>query len=402
MNKKKIIIISAIISIILLIIICLLIGYHYYRIMTAKIIVIVKPIKYVDVYDKVHVSDLLVSINGKLVKDELIDTSTIGTHNVEFEYVNDDNIKVKYSVEYKVKDKVPPTIGVPSSYSVTVGYQGNLSKSFFCGDNYDDEPSCVVEGDYDVNTIGTYNLTYKATDKSKNETTQKFTLYVKEKSKNSSSQNEDTYKINVADVISKHKNKNTKIGVDISRWQGNINYQKVKDSGIEFAMIRVGSEDAEGNFFLDPKFTEYIEGFNSVDIPVGIYYYSYADTKEHAKKEAKWVLKQIKKYKIDLPIVYDWENWSNYQDFKVSFHHLSEIADTFLSTVEKAGYEGMLYSSKYYLENIWEETNYKVWLAHYTEQTTYEGDYNIWQLCSNGYVPGIDENTVDLNIMYTK
>ena len=79
---------------------------------------------------------------------------------------------------------------------------------------------------------------------------------------------------------------------------------------------------------------------------------------------------------------------------------MTEIANTFLSTIEDAGYEGMLYSSKYYLENIWFKTNYKVWLAHYTEQTTYEGDYYIWQLCSNGYVPGVDENMVDLNIMY--
>ena len=98
--------------------------------------------------------------------------------------------------------------------------------------------------------------------------------------------------------------------------------------------------------------------------------------------------------------MYDWENWSNYQDFKVSFHHLSEIANTFIKTVEKAGYDGMLYSSKYYLENIWNKSNHKIWLAHYTEQTTYQGKYDIWQLCSNGYVPGIEENLVDINVMY--
>ena len=60
----------------------------------------------------------------------------------------------------------------------------------------------------------------------------------------------------------------------------------------------------------------------------------------------------------------------------------------------------MLYSSKYYLENIWYKTNYKVWLAHYTESTNYQGEYYIWQLCSNGKVNGINDNLVDLNVMY--
>ena len=401
MNKKKIIITTIVIVLLVLLSIGIYAGYNYYRIVNAKIIVIVKPNYKIEVFDKVHVKDLIVSINGKLVKNELVDTTEVGTHELEFEFINEDNIRVKYSLEYTVKDNTPPIIGVPSSTSVTVGYDKDLSNRFFCGDNYDDEPKCIVEGDYDVNTVGTYYLNYKATDSSNNETSQKFTLYVKEKVKQSPSTDDNTM-IDVKSIIEKHKNKNTKIGIDISRWQGKIDYKQVKESGIEFVMIRVGSENAEGKFFVDPMFEEYIEGFNEVGIPVGIYYYSYADTIEHAKKEAKWVIKQIKKYKVDLPVVYDWENWNNYYEFKVSFHHLSEIANTFLSTVEEAGYEGMLYSSKYYLENIWEKPKYKVWLAHYTEQTTYEGEYMIWQLCDNGYVPGVNENQVDLNIMYVK
>ncbi|MDO4996427.1 MAG: GH25 family lysozyme [Bacilli bacterium] len=401
MNKKKIIITTIVIVLLVLLSIGIYAGYNYYRIVNAKIIVIVKPNYKIEVFDKVHVKDLIVSINGKLVKNELVDTTEVGTHELEFEFINEDNIRVKYSLEYTVKDNTPPIIGVPSSTSVTVGYDKDLSNRFFCGDNYDDEPKCIVEGDYDVNTVGTYYLNYKATDSSNNETSQKFTLYVKEKVKQSPSTDDNTM-LDVKSIIEKHKNKNTKIGIDISRWQGKIDYKQVKESGIEFVMIRVGSENAEGKFFVDPMFEEYIEGFNEVGIPVGIYYYSYADTIEHAKKEAKWVIKQIKKYKVDLQVVYDWENWNNYYEFKVSFHHLSEIANTFLSTVEEAGYEGMLYSSKYYLENIWEKPKYKVWLAHYTEQTTYEGEYMIWQLCDNGYVPGVNENQVDLNIMYVK
>ena len=165
-------------------------------------------------------------------------------------------------------------------------------------------------------------------------------------------------------------------------------------------MIRVGSEDKDGNLFVDPKFEEYIKGFNEVKIPVGVYYYSYADSVEDAKKEAKFVLKQIKKYDIDLPVVFDWENWSNYREYNLSFHSLTNVAEAFLSTIEKEGYKGMLYSSKYYLENIWFKTDYDVWLAHYTKQTNYEGKYVMWQLCSNGKVDGINDNMVDIDILY--
>ena len=75
------------------------------------------------------------------------------------------------------------------------------------------------------------------------------------------------------------------------------------------------------------------------------------------------------------------------------------MANSFLDVFEDAGYEGMLYSSKNYLERIWLDTNYPIWLAHYTSQTNYEGDFDFWQLCNNGRVDGIDGD-VDINIRY--
>ena len=75
------------------------------------------------------------------------------------------------------------------------------------------------------------------------------------------------------------------------------------------------------------------------------------------------------------------------------------MAESFLETIEDAGYEGMLYSSKSYLENIWLPTKYDIWLAHYTIQTNYQGKYKLWQLCENGKIDGID-GAVDINVMY--
>ena len=111
------------------------------------------------------------------------------------------------------------------------------------------------------------------------------------------------------------------------------------------------------------------------------------------------IFQQIKPYKIDLPVVYDWENWSFYQEFNKSFYNLTQMANKYMSVVEKAGYKAMLYSSKNYLEKAWLPTKYPVWLAHYTWETNYSGKYTYWQLCSNGKVPGIS-GSVDINVYY--
>ena len=115
---------------------------------------------------------------------------------------------------------------------------------------------------------------------------------------------------------------------------------------------------------------------------------------------AEWVIKALDGEELDLPVVFDWENWSKWQEYKLSFHDINEIADTFMKTIEKAGYKGMLYSSKFYLENIWENKNdYPVWLAHYTNETNYKGKYKIWQMCNDGVIDGINGD-VDIDIMY--
>ena len=103
---------------------------------------------------------------------------------------------------------------------------------------------------------------------------------------------------------------------------------------------------------------------------------------------------------MDLEIVFDWENWDYFQEYDLSFFSLTETAKAFINTVEKAGYKGMLYSSKYYLDNIWLPLKSNIWLAHYTNQTNYEGQYQVWQICDDGKVDGIADNLVDINIMY--
>ena len=174
---------------------------------------------------------------------------------------------------------------------------------------------------------------------------------------------------------------------EIQLYVNNISKDRISDFACNFLK----------SFLID--FTQ--DECKKYNIPVGLYFYSYANSKKQAIKDAKWIIKQIKDYDIDLPIAYDWEDWTNFNTYNVSFYELTEIANAFMNELKKSGYDSMLYSSKNYLENIWLETKYKTWLAHYTEETNYTKDYYLWQLCENGEIDGIDEN-VDIDIMYLK
>lgn len=349
---------------------------------------------------KISLSDLIKSINGSLCEDCVINTNVLGQKNIKFYFINEENIKVPYEFTIKIVDKIPPLVWLNSTYSVTVGYNGNLLEKIMCGDNLDDNPLKEIIGEYDFNKPGTYPLIYKATDKSGNVTLKKFDLIVKNKS-NGSNNSSSVKKILFSEIYKKYKTSNTKIGIDVSKWQGDIDYQKVKDEGVEFVFIKVGGTNSiNGEYYVDPKFERNINGFLEVGIPVGIYFYSYANSLFKARDDANWVIEKIKDYNVTLPIAYDWENWSSFNKFNMSFYNLSNSAKTFIDTINKSGYSGILYSSKTYLEKVWQVENYPVWLAHYTSKTNYQGKYDYWQMTSSCKIDGITSNTVDVNIMY--
>lgn len=342
------------------------------------------------------VSDYILNINGNIIDDYEIDTTKVGKKEVKFSFINEYHIKVKYSYEIEVIDDVSPIIWLGNNYNVKKGSNINLTKKIMCGDNYDPTPKCYIEGDYNLDEIGQYKLTYKAIDSSGNISEQPFTLNVYEPDDNKSNV-EKTY-TNFSDVIKEYKKENTKIGIDVSSWQGDIDFEKIKNAGVEFIIIRVG-RGTVGEYTLDTKFVNNIESANKYGIDVGIYFYSFTNSIKNAKKDAEWVLNQIKDYDVTLPIAFDWEEWSDFNNYKLSFYGLTNVAKTFLDTISSKGYSGMLYSSKTYLEKIWFETKYDTWLAHYTTKTNYAGKYKFWQMCDDGKIDGID-GYVDIDIMY--
>jgi len=204
-----------------------------------------------------------------------------------------------------------------------------------------------------------------------------------------------------------------KFGVDVSKWNGEIDWEKAKEEGVEFAIIRVGYRGyAEGTLDEDPYYKQNIEGALEAGIPVGVYMFSQAITEKEAIAEANYILKRICDYKITLPVVMDYEyTGSNGSDGRLYQANLSvkkatAICKAFLKTVKEAGYTPMLYANKYMLSSKLDaeaiEKDYKIWLAHYTEETDYEGEYDFWQYTSlgDGYKYGMQSQNLDLNYWY--
>ena len=360
----------------------------------------------VPVYSKLKVKDLIASIDGKVITNKTLNTEELGKQEVSFVYKDKNNKEKRGVFTIDVVDEEKPLVWLSGSYSARVGSDLNLEDEIFCADNYDSNPTCKIEGTYDLNTAGTYNLTYVATDSNKNEERINFTLNVYEPAPATTTQTpapaEEREEVVTAfnDVVATHKDENTEIGIDVSKWQGDIDFKKVKDAGATFVMIRVGSQQGvEGEYILDPYFKQNIENALANDLKVGVYFYSYANSKKEAVKQADWVLDQIKDYEITLPIAFDWECYNSFNQMELSLFGLNEVAESFLEKVEDKGYDGMLYGSKNYLNSIWKYHDYDVWLAHYTDQTDYDSHYVMWQLCQDGRIDGIN-TAVDINVLY--
>ena len=397
--KKKIIILSSIVIVAILII--SLIIYFNVRIVVDNSGFTLKDDLTVNVYSNVKVNDFIKDIDGKVVDNNKIKTTKLGKVEVEFIYLNSDNRKRKGVFEVEVKDLEEPLIWLSNSYSVRVGDDVNLEDEILCADNYDSNPSCKITGDYDLNTAGNYSLVYEAEDSSGNTESVDFTLNVYEPKSvtGGGSSSEVTY-TDFNAILEEHKTDDTLVGIDVSKWQGAIDFSKVKEAGAEFVIIRVGHQNGVGGeYVLDPYFKRNISDAIENDLDVGIYFYSYADSKKEARKQAEWVIKQIKDYDITLPVAFDFESFTSFNIMNLSLYGLNEVAESYFSTLEDKGYDTMLYGSKNYLNAIWKYNTNKVWLAHYTDKTDYDKDYMMWQLCQDGVIDGIN-GFVDIDILY--
>jgi GH25 family lysozyme M1 (1,4-beta-N-acetylmuramidase) len=188
-------------------------------------------------------------------------------------------------------------------------------------------------------------------------------------------------------------------GIDVSVHQGNIDWQKVKNAGIDYAILRCGygSDIASQD---DTQFARNMAECEKVGMPFGVYLYSYANSVEKAKSEAQHVLRLIGNHKLQYPIYYDLEDSKT--TGKCSNALILEMAKAFVDTLEAKGYWVGIYANTYwnntYLTDKWYDTKAR-WVAQYASKCTYNGDYGMWQYSSKGKVDGIQGN-VDMNYCY--
>lgn len=203
-------------------------------------------------------------------------------------------------------------------------------------------------------------------------------------------------------------------GIDVSRYQSTVDWNKVKAAGIDFVFVRVGYRGygAAGTLAADICFEKHVEGALAAGLKVGLYYYTEAINTSEAKQEAQYCIEKAKNYDITLPIVYDYETTTvnGVKTGRKYNANLSKSAATkncisFCDTIKAAGYTPMVYANKSDLSTLIDGSSlansYKIWLANYTSKTTYSGKYEFWQYSSSGNVDGISGN-VDCNFWYTE
>lgn len=198
-------------------------------------------------------------------------------------------------------------------------------------------------------------------------------------------------------------------GIDVSKWDGDINWTKVKAAGVDFAIVRVGYRSyGSGGLYSDSYYKTNIQGALDAGLNVGVYIYSQAITQAEAVAEANYVLSRISGYKINYPVVLDYEyagSEGRLYNARLSKTAKTNICKAFCDTVEAAGYDAMVYANKSMLNDDLYASQlsdkYKIWLANYTTKTTYSGEYICWQFSETGRVSGISTN-VDCNFWYEK
>ena len=197
------------------------------------------------------------------------------------------------------------------------------------------------------------------------------------------------------------------IGIDVSSHQKSIDWSAVKNSGVKFAMIQVGYRGYEtGTLMDDAYFEENIQGAIENGIDVGVYFFSQAVSAEEARAEADFVLERVKKYKLQLPIVFDLEEVSNATDRveNTTSEERTQAAVTFMNHIKNAGYQAMVYSSSQLFETVFDINylhDYDFWVADYSSVPNFNYHFSIWQYTDAGTVDGISTN-VDMNIMFVK
>lgn len=194
------------------------------------------------------------------------------------------------------------------------------------------------------------------------------------------------------------------LGIDVSVWQKEIDWPKVKSAGVEFAMIRAGWRGSEQGVLAEDTYAQAnYQGATDAGIKVGAYFFSQAISVEEAEEEAKYLLDIIKDWNVEMPIVFDWEYIDDTsRTARVDARTLTDCTKAFCDVIANAGYQPMVYfNANHSYDRIYirELTEYPFWLARYDTVLDYPYKVDMWQYTETGSVPGISGN-VDINLFF--
>lgn len=194
-------------------------------------------------------------------------------------------------------------------------------------------------------------------------------------------------------------------GIDVSVYQGDIDWEAVAQSGVEFAIIRLGYRGySQGTIQLDRNFEQNMRGALEAGLDVGVYFFSQVTTVLEAEEEADFVLENLRGYPITFPVVFDWEfvTADQARTHEMEGEALTDCALAFCELVATAGYTPMVYFNQdigYFYYQLDELDQYPFWLAEYDSKPDFFYDFEIWQYTHTGTVPGI-QGSVDLNLAF--
>lgn len=360
--------------------------------------VILESVAEVEVYSKTTVAELITDNNVKLTAPaDLIDTDELGEKKakVTFEYEGNEYEK---EITYSVVDTTPPLI-LNSGWNpyAKVGEPFNIDSIIGYVDNYDRAPAVTYSGEVDTSESGRADLTVTVTDSSGNSTDFDLTVLILNEIPRPEDNNE---RVAYSDFIDYYSYLgDVSFGIDVSAWQTDVDYEAVKNEGCEFVLMRMGYY-YNGEPEMDDYYRQNMENASAAGLDIGVYFYTADNTEEGAREHARWVIDQLDGRELDYPIAFDWEEWASFQEYGMNIRDLNNVFEAFADECEKHGYSAMLYSSKNFLNNFWEnDGNHPVWLAHYVDETDYDGLFALWQASAYGRIDGI-AGDVDMNIRF--
>lgn len=335
---------------------------------------------------------------GTLSFETDYDPKRSGTYTVHVTATDDSNNVSVSSYPVIVRDLEEPLV-LNAGYGsvITRGSSFDIHDFIGYGDNADPSPKLEVEGTVDTHRLGEYPLHVKLTDASGNVNEWDFTVTVVNEYPEEEDWEREGYEFSA--FMEDYAGEGRHFGIDVSEWQDSIDFEKVKEAGCEFVMMRLGFSHGD-KLTLDKEFKENIRKAKEAGLPVGIYLFSYQNNEEDLRKVLDLLFEELGDTPLELPIVFDWEDFWDFQDYQMSFQELNHLYEVFEEVVKEHGYESMLYSSKYYLQEVWTDNDeHPIWLAQYTDWPSYKGKYQIWQLTDSGLIDGID-TYVDLDILF--